>query len=110
MSIEQTNRDDVDQRHLSLGRISVDFDTYQVSVDKVAVELTYHEFELLRLFLTNLDRIVSYQNLADQLWGVSDHAAIRHLNVIVHRLRVKLGDTSPYHVKTVRGRGYGLLE
>lgn len=98
-----------DGHPVSLGRLSVEFDSYRVAVDDRPVELTYHEFELLRLLVTSADRVIPYETIAGQLWGISDRAAIRHLNVLVHRLRVKLGDTSPYQLTTVRGRGYGLL-
>jgi two-component system alkaline phosphatase synthesis response regulator PhoP len=79
-------------------------------LDGRIVPLTYHEFELLQIFCRQLGRVVPYEDLVDNLWGLSDRAALRRLNVVVHRLRAKLGDLRHYRIETVRGRGYGLLE
>jgi two-component system alkaline phosphatase synthesis response regulator PhoP len=109
VSIDAGDRSEANGRRVTFGRLVVDFDSYRVSVGETRIELSYQEFELLRLLLGEIGRIIAYQTLAQDLWGESGHAAIRHLNVIVHRLRTKLGDTSPYQLKTVRGRGYGML-
>ena len=60
--------------------------------------------------LQRLGRVVPYDDLVENLWGLSDRAALRRLNVVVHRLRAKLGGLQCYRIETVRGRGYGLLE
>jgi len=92
-----------------LGNVSVNLDTYQVHVGDAFVETTYLELELLRLLMAQPNRIVSYTDLTEALLHASDRGAIRHLNVLVHRLRSKLAGSEPYTIETVRGRGYGLL-
>jgi two-component system OmpR family response regulator len=92
-----------------LGNIALDLDTYRVRIGDTDIETTYYELELLRLLLDQPDRIIGYTELTKALWGTADRVAIRHLNVLVHRLRTKLAGAQPYTIETVRGRGYGLL-
>lgn len=96
-------------RHERVSRLTIHPARFAVSVDERPVTLTYKEFELLSFLFKELDRIVPYEELALRVLGFADHRSIRHLNVIAHRLRRKLGDMRPLLIKTVRGRGYGLL-
>jgi DNA-binding response OmpR family regulator len=93
----------------SLGNLTINYDSYRVWVDQRLVRLTYQEFEMLRLFLADIDRIIPYTTLAAAILGESSPQHIRRLNIKVHRLRVKLSGMSPYTIQTVRERGYGLI-
>ncbi len=93
---------------LSAGNLRVDLDQYQVLIGDAAVELTYQEFELLRLLVDGRDRILSYDELISGLWNGPAAEARRRLGVVVCRLRAKLGASWPYQIQTVRNRGYGL--
>jgi len=97
-------------RVFTLGNLTLNLSNFRLTLDGRPVALTFHELELLRLFFEQPDRIITYQELCEGLWGESHHAAVRHLNVLVHRLRTKLPNTYPYAIETVRGRGYGLLK
>jgi DNA-binding response OmpR family regulator len=95
---------------ITLGNLSLNLSNFRLTVEGKPVALTFHELELLRLFIEQPDRVITYQFLCESLWGESTHAAVRHLNVLVHRLRTKLPRAHPYAIETVRGRGYGLLK
>ena len=95
---------------ISLGVLTLNFDRFQTTVSGEKVELTYDEFELLALLFAQPDRVVAYEALARHLWDTTGRMANRRLNVIVHRIRTKLGDIRPYEIRTVRERGYGLLK
>jgi DNA-binding response OmpR family regulator len=92
-----------------LGNLSLNLDNYRVSIEGEQVELTFREFELLRILAEQPDKILAYDTLTSAVWGLSGRRAIRHLNVVVHGLRAKLAASRPYVIETVRGRGYGLL-
>jgi DNA-binding response OmpR family regulator len=94
---------------LSLGNFHVNLDTFDVAIDGTRVRLTYQEFEVLRRLLSEVDKIVPFELLTDYLWHASGHSFNRRLNVLVHRLRLKLTGSFPYQVEAVRLRGYGLL-
>jgi DNA-binding response OmpR family regulator len=96
-------------RLLSLGNIHLDLDTYVATVDDEIVALTYLQFELLRLLVENPGRILPYQFWSLGVLARNDYGAQRHLAVLVHGLRQKIAGARPYVIRTVRGRGYGLL-
>jgi len=98
------------EESLALGNLCLELESYRVSIDEERLDFTHHEFELLRLFCQQPDRIIPYDALCQQLFGTSGRSAVRHLSVLVHHLRVKLTGMEPYVIETVRGRGYGLLE
>jgi DNA-binding response OmpR family regulator len=94
----------------TLGNLSLNLNSYRVAVGQDVIGLTYHELELLRVFFDQYDRVIPYKEITERIWGTSERTALRHLNVLVHRLRTKIASSYPYVIETVRGRGYGLLK
>lgn len=92
------------------GRLRVDLDTYEVSVDGRAVTLSLREFELLRFFLQYPDRVFSRAEILDLVWGRDIFVEPRTVDVHVRRLRqqVERDDANPELILTVRGVGYKL--
>ncbi len=110
MNLDAAEREPEDQPEIiTLGNLTLNLSSFRLTLDGELVDLTYHEMELLRLLFAQPGRIISYAALAEALWDNSTHSSIRHLNVLVHRLRMKLAGAQPYVIETVRGRGYGLL-
>jgi DNA-binding response OmpR family regulator len=95
---------------LQRGNVSIDVNVFEVRVVGEPVLLTYHELKLLLLFFENADRIMPYQFWTIGVWGNFRSRTHRHLHVLVHRLRAKLGRSHPYHIRTVRSRGYGFVK
>lgn len=110
MAIDAHDQTSAQANVITLGNLTLNLSNFRLTMDGTPVALTFHELELLRLFFEQPDRVITYQALCEELWGESNHASIRHLNVLVHRLRVKLPRAYPYAIETVRGRGYGLLK
>jgi len=79
-----------------------------VSCDGVEVELTTMEYELLLLFASNPGRDFSRDDILAALRGIDAALLTRSVDILVSRLRAKLGDTSrPGRIiHTVWGRGY----
>ena len=96
-------------RMVSLGNLQVNLDTFEVFIERTRVRLTYQEFETLSSLIDQPDKIVPFDALTELLWHATGHVFKRRLNVVVHRLRLKLAGSSPYQVEMVRLRGYGLL-
>ncbi len=93
-----------------LGNLTLNLNNYRVGVGGELVSLTFHEMELLQIFFDRPDRVIPYAEITSSVWGNTEAGTVRHLNVLVHRLRSKLAGSSPYVIETVRGRGYGLLK
>ena len=94
---------------LVFGNVRVNLATYGVMVRDCVVDLTYYEFELLRVLCREVDRIVHYDALCQALWSSIGQKERRRLSVAICRLRNKLEASWPYRVETVRGRGYGFI-
>jgi DNA-binding response OmpR family regulator len=82
---------------------------FRVRIAMRPVELSFYEYELMRVLGEQPDRILGYDTLTNLLWGGAGRNQTRRLQVLVHRLRVKLVGSHPYYLETVRGRGYGLV-
>jgi DNA-binding response OmpR family regulator len=91
------------------GRLVADFDAVAVSVDGAAVRLTRREFELLRFFVENKNRVVSRDRLLERVWGYDRFIETRSVDVHVGRLRAKLGPVGS-QIETVVGLGYRFVE
>ncbi len=94
---------------IELGNLVLNIGSYGVFVNGLPVDLSVHEFEILSILAHQPDRILPYGELTEKVWQSNDRVHLRHLNVLVHRLRQKLKDSHPFTIETVRGRGYGLV-
>jgi two-component system alkaline phosphatase synthesis response regulator PhoP len=102
-------RSETPEEELVFGNVKVNLRTFGVMVRDKAVDLTFYEFELLRLLCREVDRIVNYDALCQALWSSIGQKERRRLSVAICRLRAKLTASWPYRVETVRGRGYGFI-
>jgi DNA-binding response OmpR family regulator len=75
------------------------------------VDLTTAEFDLLKLFVTNMHQVLSRDIILDRLRGIGWDAMNRSVDILVSRLREKLGDNprSPRFIQTVRSTGYQFI-
>jgi len=87
------------------GRLTIDFDDVRASCDGVNVKLTNKEFLLLSTLARKKGRVVTRQQLLDQVWGYSYYGDARTLDVHIRLLRQKL-DVCGDCIETVVGVGY----
>ena len=76
-------------------------------LDGKRLQLTYKEFELLRLFLSRPGMIYSREQLFTQVWNSDYMGDSRTLDMHIRTLRQKLGDYGKL-IETVRNVGYRL--
>lgn len=88
--------------------LEVDFATYEVRVEGRRVELSLREFELLRFFVRNPNRVYERRQLLELVWGPDTYVEPRTVDVHVRRLRkqIERNDAAPERIVTVRGVGY----
>ena len=88
--------------------IRIDLARRTVEADGKQVQLTYVEFELLRILAGNPGRVYTRQMLLEALWGGSEYREPRTIDVHVRHLREKLEQdpSEPELIFTVRGVGY----
>ena len=90
---------------LSCGSVRLDSVKRLVTAEGVPVELTYKEFELLRLLMKNCGIVISRDVIMERVWDSSFEGESRTIDVHVRSLRQKLGACGAI-IKTVRNVGY----
>ena len=90
---------------LTCGNVTLDSEKRMVYVDGKPVELTYKEFELLKLLMKNHGIVISRDVIMERVWDSSFEGESRTIDVHVRTLRQKLGDGGTL-IKTIRNVGY----
>jgi len=99
---------DGDSSTLRFDGITVDTDARSVSIEDEIVELTSMEYELLSLLARNAGKKMSRDEILSDLRGIDAQIQTRAVDIMVSRVRQKIGDTAkpPRFIQTVWGRGY----
>jgi DNA-binding response OmpR family regulator len=98
-----------EQPRFQSGGLAIDYAAREVTVDGTRQSLTAHEYELLCALARNAGRVLTRDQLLEQMKGeAADEAFDRSIDVHVSRLRQKIepDPRHPRYVKTVRGAGY----
>ena len=92
----------------AFGDIQVDFARMQAARKGIPVVLTAHEFKLLRFFLDNAERVLTREELLNEVWGYNSYPSTRTVDNQILKLRQKLepNPAEPVHFCTVHGAGY----
>jgi DNA-binding response OmpR family regulator len=100
-----------DDKVLRFTGLAVDTERRTVELDGEPLELTTMEYQLLRLFAANPGRTFNRDEILNELRGIDAQLFSRSVDILVSRLRQKLGDTSrqPRFIKTVWGTGYAFI-
>jgi len=90
------------------GNLRIDFARAEVFVDDVIVFLSATEYRLLLQFAQNLGRVLTSEELLENVWGVEYRDDKEILWVSISRLRQKLetNPKNPEHIVTRAGLGY----
>jgi DNA-binding response OmpR family regulator len=93
---------------ISAEGLTIDLARRAVEIRGERVQLTYVEFELLRILASHPGRVYSRRMLLEALWGGADYREPRTIDVHIRHLREKLehDPAEPEYILTVRGVGY----
>ena len=96
---------DEKEEMLSIGEITLSDKEHLVTVNGEKVVLTFKEFELLKLFMSNPGIVFSRDKLLSEVWGIDYLGESRTVDMHIKTLRQKLGDAGAL-IETVIGVGY----
>ena len=96
-----------EEKLLSIGDIFLDDEKRMVYVHDVPGELTYKEFELLKMLMQNAGIVIPREEIMVHIWGMDYEGESRTLDMHIKTLRQKLGESGS-RIKTVRNVGYRL--
>ena len=90
------------------GTVQVDFDKAEVLKNNVPVSLAGKELQLLRYLIDHRDKVLSRDELLQEVWEYQPDVSTRTVDVHIAWLRQKLENNPqfPKHILTIRGSGY----
>ncbi|MXZ92312.1 MAG: response regulator transcription factor [Chloroflexi bacterium] len=89
-----------------VGELTIDLQSYEVTMAGRRISLTYKEFQLLTLLASNPGRVYSREALLNQVWGYDYLGGTRTVDVHIRRLRSKVEDPDHLFVETIWNVGY----
>ncbi len=96
--------------NISAGNLHLNLKEYSVYLNNEKIDLTYKEFELMRLFLQNRGVVFSRKDVLSRIWGMEYIGGTRTVDVHIRRLRSKIGVEFSSIIETVRNVGYRCKE
>lgn len=93
------------EKILRLGNVVLDREKHAVFVNDEVCELTYKEYELLKLLMVNAGIVTTREVILDRIWGIDFEGESRTLDMHIKTLRQKLKEEGSL-IKTVRNVGY----
>ncbi|HJV16890.1 MAG TPA: response regulator transcription factor [Bacillales bacterium] len=101
-----------ENKTLSYQDLSINLDTREVKRWNTSITLTPKEFDLLVYLLMNKNKIVTRDNILNDVWGYEFEGETNVIDVYIRHLRKKIEDDSAETtiIQTVRGVGYTIRE
>lgn len=93
-------------KHLKFKEIQVDTMSRTVMKENEEIPLTKREYELLLIFLQNVNRVLSRELILEKIWGYETEVETNVVDVYVRYLRNKLQNDEDHYIHSVRGVGY----
>lgn len=103
--LRRSARPEDKEKVLRLGSIVLDMERHAVTVAGEVCELTYKEYELLKLLMMNAGIVSTREAILNRVWGTNFEGESRTLDMHIKTLRQKLKDAGSL-IKTVRNVGY----
>lgn len=94
-----------DTDHISYKEVRLNMKKRSVKVDGEKIDLTYKEFEMLLLFMSNIGNVITRDDFLLKVWGYDYEGETRTVDVHIASLRAKLKKAGKY-IETVRNLGY----
>jgi two-component system phosphate regulon response regulator PhoB len=96
---------------ISINDISMDIDAHTVMIGEGELKLSITEFNLLKLFMQNPNKLLSREQILNHVWGRNSFVELRTVDVHILRLRKALKKHQcDYLLKTIRGAGYKFID
>ncbi len=90
------------------GNLKIDFSAQSLAVDGTERECTTREFSLLKFLIHNRGRVMSRDQILNEVWGFDYDGTPRTIDNFINKLRQKMekDPQNPAWIQTVRGTGY----
>lgn len=89
-----------------MGSVTLDANSYTVTVNNETIELTKKEFELLFKLLSYPNTIFTKNQLLEEIWGYDSESGDETIKTHISRIRKKLGYCNEFEIVAINGLGY----
>jgi DNA-binding response OmpR family regulator len=100
-----SNKNEISNQIIKYNELELNLLKFKVALDNHEVSLTKREFELLKLFLSNINKVFSREEILDMIWYDDELIQKRTIDVNINRLRNKIGRYGS-KITTIAGYGY----
>ncbi len=106
-ALRRTLRPQITER-FSFGDVSIDFTKMEIVREGRTIALTAQEFKTLKFMVQNAERVITRDELLNEVWGYHNYPSTRTVDNHILKLRQKLEKDpgNPVHFRTVHGVGY----
>lgn len=91
---------------ITFGNLTIDPNAYTASIDKMPLELTPKELNVLSLFASNPGIVLSRERILNSVWGYDYYSDFRTVDTQIKRIRQKLPPEATFEIRSVYGVGY----
>lgn len=95
---------------LKIGKYTLDHDNLQLKIEDEVSQLTKKEADLLKILITNKNKIVERSTILERIWGENDYFMGRSMDVFISRLRKYLRADETLNIENIHGVGFRLNE
>ena len=102
------NMDQKNGNVIQVGSLRLDTDKKELTVDEEAIKLTPIEYKIVELFMNNLGRVFSIDEIYEKVWNEPSFNADNVVAVHIRRIRekIEINPKEPKYLKVVWGIGY----
>lgn len=106
--LEMASENEAEQKCFTFDNLTIELDSFLVTIDCKIIPLTKKETELLWVMATNKNRVFTRDNLLDCVWGYDYFGDNRTVDSHIKRLRAKIDEFKhpAWQIKTIWGVGY----
>lgn len=94
------------QNMIEQGCFMMDVEQRKLIVNGEEVQLTYKEFELLKVMMEHPGKVYSREDLLEKVWDIAYQGGLRTVDTHIKTLRMKVGEDAGRYIQTVWGCGY----
>ena len=100
-----------DNKNIKIGKLDVNFSNYEAYIEDKAIKMSHKEFEFLHYLWDQRNKVVSRDDLLDNVWGTDYVPSSRTVDNFVLKLRQRIEEdlNEPKVILTVHGVGYKLI-
>jgi DNA-binding response OmpR family regulator len=100
-----------DEKNIVIGNMEINFSNYEAWINNESVKMSHKEFEFLHYLWNQKNKVVSRDDLLDNVWGTDYVPSSRTVDNFILKLRQKIETDSnnPKIIITVHGVGYKLI-